>query len=57
MELIEPTATEESHFHTQHRSSYLTEGRKKKLCRWQGKILRRPLSVCLKTSFESASSE
>jgi hypothetical protein len=31
MELIEPSATEESRLHTQHRSSDLTGGRKKKI--------------------------
>jgi hypothetical protein len=31
MELIEPTATEESQFYSQHRSSDLTGRRKKKI--------------------------
>jgi hypothetical protein len=57
--LIETTATEEARFLSQHRSIIRSdlESKKERLWRWEGKILRRPLNVWLKTVYVSASSE
>jgi hypothetical protein len=50
--MIETTATEESQFLSRHRSSDRARSRKKRLCGCEGKILHRPLNMCLKIIYE-----